>query len=374
MNIGVDIRSLLAMSRGGIPHYTRSILRELVKRHPDDRWTLLQTGRHPYRLPPELERPNVKLHHLRQPNRLINARLAATGHPQLDRAVGGVDVWFAPGFGFLPLSRNVPVVLTVHDLSFRSHPEWYGWRSRIWHRAVRPRALARRANRLIAVSEQTERELAGEYGIPPARIRTIHPGVDDVFRKPVGAATRRRVRRRYRLPRSYFLYVGALERRKNSVALLEAYQTARAAGLGSELVIAGRGTDRWRGPARLLNGIHRLGFVAEADLPALYAEARALTLVSRSEGFGFPPLEALAAGTPSIVSDLPIFRETLGAAALRVAPDDPATLADSLVQLDRDAQLRERLVAAGSKRLSGFTWERAARETYRVLTEAADAQ
>ncbi len=374
MNIGVDIRSLLAMSRGGIPHYTRSIMRELIRRHPDDRWSLLVTGRRPYALPPELRAPNVTVRHLRRPNRLINAGLALTGRPRLDRAVGGVDVWFAPGFGFLRFSRAVPLVLTVHDLSFRSHPEWYGPRSRLWHRLVRPQTTARRAARIIAVSKQTRGELETEYAVPPSQIQVIYPGIDEVYRQPVSRAVRARVRRKYRLPKSYFLYLGALERRKNLPTLLRAYQAAQAAGLTSGLVLAGRATERWPVPAGHPGDVLRLGYVPEADLPALYAEARALVSVSWYEGFGFPPLEALAVGTPSIVSDLPIFAETLGSAAVRVAPDDPAALADSLVQLDHDAKLRRRLAAHGAARLGRFTWERAARETYRVLREVADAR
>lgn len=374
MNIGVDIRSLLAMSRGGIPHYTHSIVRELIRRYPDDRWRLLVTGRRPYALPPELRAPNVTLHHLRRPNRLVNAGLALTGRPRLDRVVGGVDVWFAPGFGFLRFSRAVPLVLTVHDLSFRSHPEWYGPRSRLWHRLVRPRATVRRAARLIAVSAQTRRELETAYAVPRGRVRVIYPGIDEVYRQPVSRAACARVRRKYRLPKSYLLSLGALERRKNLPTLLRAYQAARAAGLASGLVLAGRGTEHWPVPAEQLKDVLRLGYVPDADLPALYAEARAVVLVSWYEGFGFPPLEALAVGTPSLVSDLPIFAETLGAAAVRVAPDNPAALADSLVQLDHDANLRRRLATRGAARLNRFSWERAARETYRVLREVADAR
>lgn len=374
MNIGVDIRSLLVMSRGGIPHYTRALLAELAGRYPGDQWHLLQTGRRAYRLPPELRRPNVTLHHLRRSNRLLNARAALTGRPRLDRIVGGVDVWFSTGFGFLSLSPGVPLVLTVHDLSFRTHPEWYDRRSRAWHRAVRPRTAVGRANRLIAVSEQTKSELTGEYGVPAGRISVIHPGIESIYRRRLTRSERQRVRRRYRLPDSYILYVGAGERRKNLPTLLEGYRLARERGLTAELVLAGRGTEDPRLSDQGSAGVRRLGYVAEADLPALYGEARLLALLSWYEGFGFPPLEALACGTPSVVSDLPIFRETLGPAARRVAPGDAAALADSLVQLDGDTKLRQRLVTAGTSRLSEFTWPRAARETYRVLKEAADAR
>jgi glycosyltransferase involved in cell wall biosynthesis len=370
VNIGVDIRSLLVMSRGGIPHYTRALLAELAASHPRDQWHLLQTGRQEYVLPPELRRKNVTLHHIKQSNQLTNARLALTRSPRLDRAVSGVDVWFSPGFGFLSLSADVPLVLTVHDLSFETHPDWYDARARAWHRAVRPRATARRATKLIAVSEQTKDELKQEYAIPDTRIEVIHPGIEPIYRKPIPAAARNRVRKRYRLPRAYLLYVGAGEPRKNLATLFAGFQLARTKGLQAELLLVGRGTEDLTVP----DGVRSLGYVSDEDMPALYAEAESLVLVSWYEGFGFPPLEALACGTPSVVSDLPIFRETLGRAAKRVAPDDPAALADSLVQLEGDTNKRQRLVAAGTSRLPEFAWSRAARETYRVLKEAVDAR
>lgn len=374
MDIGVDIRSLLAMSRGGIPHYTRALLGELVAANPDDRWHMLQTGRRPYSLPPELRRPNVTLHHLRRPNRLLNARVALTGRPRFDRIVGGVDVWFSTGFGFLALGPEVPLALTVHDLSFETHPEWYDRRSRGWHRAVRPREAAARADRLIAVSGQTKRELQDEFAVPAGKIDVVHPGIEDIYRRSVTATDRKRVRRRYRLPGRYLLYVGAGEPRKNLPGLLAGYRAARRRGLAAELVLAGRGTEGLRIPGDSAAPVRRLGYVADRDMPALYAEARLLALVSWYEGFGFPPLEALACGTPSVVSDLPVFRETLGPAAVRTDPRDPEALADSLVRLDGDTKLRKRVAEAGVRRLPEFAWSRAARGTYRALKEAAGAR
>lgn len=374
MNIGVDIRSLLVMSRGGIPHYTRALLAELIRTHPGDQWHLLQSGRGSYELPPELRLPNVKLHHLRRSNRLLNVRVALTRRPHFDQVVGGVDVWFSTGFGFLALSPGTPLVLTVHDLSFHIYPEWYDSRSRGWHRAVRPRIAARRANRLIAVSQQTAAELTDEYAVPGRKISVIHPGIEEMYRERITSADRTRVRSQYRLPDSYLLYVGANEARKNLSGLLEGYRLAREQGLTAELVLVGRGTERLQLPSRLAAGVRQLGYVPDQDMPALYAEAVAVALISWYEGFGFPPLEALACGTPSIVSDLPIFRETLGRGALRVSPDNPSALADSLVRLERDTTERKRLVAVGMKRLPEFAWSRAARQTYEVLKEAADAR
>jgi glycosyltransferase involved in cell wall biosynthesis len=367
MRIGVDIRSLRSESGRGVSHYTAAILSELIKRHPRDEWALLQTGRRPYRLPPELKGPAVSLRHRQQPNKLLNLALAS-GARKVESATGPLDVFFAPNFGFISLDSRTPLVVTVHDLSFARWPRLFSRRERAWHRMVRPRRLLRRADRVIAISEQTKRELQSLYDVPPEKITVIHSGIDDAYRRPIARAARKRVRRKYRLPDRYVLYLGAVEPRKNLPVLIEAHRRARGAGLESRLVIAGTG-PQWRDS----EDVHWLGYVDEADKPALYAEATGLALLSKHEGFGFPPLEALAARTPSLVSDLPVFRETIGEAALRT-PIEPTTAAEKLVHLERDRATRQRLLGRRAEVLKRFTWAEAARRTYDVLAEVADAR
>lgn len=164
------------------------------------------------------------------------------------------------------------------------------------------------------------------------------------------------------------LAVGALEQRKRPDVLVEAHAQARARGLEAGLVLAGDGPLRAE-----LEASHAtvLGFVSDPVLEGLYAHALVLACVSREEGFGFTPLEALARGTPAVVADLPVFAETLPAGALRVPPGDAEALADALLRLENEPGLREQLVDAGAAALERVSWERAAAETRAVLEEAA---
>jgi glycosyltransferase involved in cell wall biosynthesis len=344
----------------------------MVRRHPDDEWLLLQTGARRFSLPEGLDEPQVTLRHVRVPNRLCNLAFFAGLAPGVDRLLGGIDVFFAPNFGFVRVGSGTPYVLTVHDLSFRINPSWYSAHERVWHRMVRPRRLVQEAARVIAVSEQTRLEIERIYGLPRESVRVIHPGVDGAGAAPVDAAALERVAGKYGLPGRYVLFLGAQNPRKNVGFILEGYRQAREAGLESELVLAGSvspAVERYRASHPGLP-VHQVDYVADDDRPAIYGGATALMLVSHHEGFGFPPLEALAAGTPSIVSELSVFDETLGDAALRV-DGDVRELAERLLRLEREPGLREGLVGGAEAIVSRFDWERAAEETYAALREAA---
>ncbi len=171
--------------------------------------------------------------------------------------------------------------------------------------------------------------------------------------------------------RPYFLAVGALEPRKAPDVLADAYAIARTRGLDADLVFVGTGrlAAALEGP-----GVHLLGRVEDAALDALYRAATGLVMPSWLEGFGFPPLEAAVRGTPAIVSDLPVFDETLGQAALRVPPGNAEALADALLCLAQDDGLRDRLAGQAAHAAASLTWARAADATHAVLCEAAGAR
>jgi glycosyltransferase involved in cell wall biosynthesis len=164
----------------------------------------------------------------------------------------------------------------------------------------------------------------------------------------------------------YFLSVGALEPRKAPDVLLAGFRLARERGLKAELIVAGDGRVGVEAP-----GVRRLGHVE--DLGSLYAGALAVVLPSWLEGFGLTPVEGIAAGTPAIVSDLPVLREVLGEGALYVAPGDASGLADALLRVAAEPALRERLLAAGREAIAPLSWAETARRTRAVLAEAAGA-
>ena len=337
MHVAVDGRALrpgTARARG-VARYLRCLLGPL-EREPGDHYELVDPGR------------------------LQLALAGVSGRPRLDRVAGGCDVVWLPAPAPVAVSREVPYVLTVHDLSFEHEPRDYSLYDRLWHRLAQPARLARAARIVVCNSETTRRAVLEEWGLEEERTRTVLPGPGRPPERAGGPPPG--------LPESYFLAVGALEPRKLPGVLLEAHRRARAEGLRAGLVFAGDGPLR-----RELEGggATVVGHVDDGALDALYNRALALACVSREEGFGFTPLEALARGTPVVVADLPVFHETLGDAALRVPAGHAGALADALLRLEREPALRERLTAAGGAVVAGLSWERAARATRAALAEAA---
>ena len=338
MRAAVDGRALrpgTARARG-VARYLRSLLERLERDEPDDQYVLVDPGR----------------------ARLATAAL--TGRPRLDRLAGGCDVVWLPAPAPAAVSPETPYVLTVHDLSFEHGPRDYRLYDRAWHRLARPARLARGARLVLCDSEATRRAAIEEWGLAEERTRTVLPGPG---RPPASSGALPGG-----VPERFFLAVGALEPRKLPGVLLEAHGRARRDGLAAGLVFAGDGP--LRGELERA-GATVLGHTGDEALDALYEHALALACVSREEGFGFTPLEALARGTPAVVSDLPVFDETLGDAALRVPPGDADALAAALLRLEREPELCEQLAAAGRAVVARLSWEEAARATRAALAEAA---
>jgi glycosyltransferase involved in cell wall biosynthesis len=266
---------------------------------------------------------------------------AVTGRPRLDRLTGErpTVVW-APAPAPMAVSADLPFVLTVHDLSWVERPSDFTPYERLWHHAGRLRRLARRADRVV-VDAHAMVEPVSRWGVEADRIRVVHPGIPE---RPIG-----------RLPEKiapgFVLFVGALEPRKDPELLLEAY---RRSGLDCGLVFAGTGRL-----ATKLEADATVIHPATDELGALYAHARVLVLPSHLEGFGFPPLEAANAGTPSIVSDLPVLRETLGDAATFIRSRDPGAWAEAL------------RTPPPHPKTPRFTWEDAGMKLRAVFEEVA---
>ena len=278
-------------------------------------------------------------------SKLLYGASATTGRPRLDRLAGGdVDVVWLPAPAPVAVSPDVPYVLTVHDLSWEERPGDFTRYERLYHRLARPPRLARRAAAVVADSAATRDVVAARWGV---EARVIHPGVP-----PLPPPDRTGLPP---LPERFVLFVGALEPRKDPALLIDAHAEAKRRGLDAGLVFAGTGP--------LAKAVPSPVAATRPQLSWLYEQALALALPSRLEGFGFPPLEAALAGTPSVVSDLPVFRETLGANAVFAPPGDVAAWAGALVRVCADPP--------PLPDTSRFSWERAARELHAVLEEAA---
>jgi len=291
-----------------------------------------------------------------------------------DLLTGACDLYHAPDFTLPPLRRARGIV-TIHDLSFLRVPDCADPGLRAFLERATPAAVAR-ATRVLADSENTRRDLIALLDVPATKINVVTPGVEPHFRRETDAVRLAAVRQRYGLPERFILSVGTLEPRKNFAGLIRAYgRLRRARALPHALVIAGRPgwlyEEIYRQVERdqLADSVRFLGFVADADLPALYTLADLFAYPSRYEGFGIPVLEAMACGTPVVTSDNSSLPEVAGDAARLIRAEDTDMLAQAMAEVIEDSTLRHAMIARGYAQARRFTWHnsaRAALEAYRA--------
>ena len=282
------------------------------------------------------------------------------------RARGGL-LWSPNNTGPLATRRQV---CTIHDIIPVDHPEWFNPKFAQWYSWLLPK-LAARVDHIIAVSHFTKARVVERLGVRPEKVTVVHNGVDRRFALPDAAATAK-AKAELKIPfERYILIVGSVEPRKNVATVLRAWPeiSRREPGLG--LVIAGsKGSGLVFAGAELPDlsrNVHYTGYVPHDLLPALYAGAVALIYPSLCEGFGLPPLEAMACGTPVITSMNSSLPEVVGDAAVGIDPAEPDSIADAVVRLAQSDSLRSELRARGLRQAEGFSWENCAASTWRVL-------
>jgi glycosyltransferase involved in cell wall biosynthesis len=377
----------------GVARYTRSLVAAIAALDPDNVYRLVYAARGLPRHTPEARQaaalfashPNLRP----TPVPMSVRQMFAVWHRlrlplPLELFVGRCDVVHSPDFVCPPHLWGGSII-TVHDLSFLVVPECaHPALAAFLGRAVP--AAVRRARRIIAVSEQTRRDLIGLLSVPPHKIVVAHNGVDPCFRPLPPGPQMEALRAELDLPTRFVLHVGTLEPRKNLVRLIEAYRLLvshrphlRTVGL----VLAGRKGWRYQ---PILEAAERAGsaggrvllldYVLEENLPLLYNMAEVFAYPSLYEGFGLPAAEALACGVPALVSAGGALAEVVGDAALAVDPRSVHNIASGLERLLEDDELRARLSAAGPRQVARFTWQTAARTvlaTYRDVAQGMGA-
>jgi len=376
MRIGIST-SVIQRGQTGVAQYLFALLRALAAQGGNHRFTLyvlredlplFDFAKGVMELVPVAER-------FRPPVRNILWHQASL--PGLARR-HQLEVLHVPSYRRLLWPRPCPLVATIHDLAPFRVPEKYDWK-RMFYGKIIARRLARRQDQIIAISENTERDMVNFFALPRESITVVYNGIEhERFFPGSREEAKAAMAQRYGLNQPFFLYVARLEHPgKNHVRLVSAFEEFKAA-TNSDWQLALGGSD-WHGAETIhvaikaspfAGDIRCLGFVPDCDLPDLYRAADAFVYPSLYEGFGLPPLEAMACGCPVISSARGSLGEVLGEAAALVEPDDIHTIAKQLFILATDGAVRNRLRAAGLAQAARFDWNRTAAETLRVYDRA----
>ena len=376
MTIGIDIRALGSGVRSGIEEYTERLLEHLLPLDSSVMYKLFYASWKDT-LPdyPWTHLSNVELKKLRIPSRalFLGAKLFDT--PAVDKLVGGADVFFFPHFFLAPLSANCKRVTTFHDMSYAMFPEFFPWRRRLWHRFMNPEWQARMSDRIIAVSDSTKHDVAQRCYVDPAKIDVVHSGV-----APAHTWNGERLehfRADNNLPKRFVLSLGTMEPRKNIGGLMKAFDrlASQSAFADVGLVIVGRKGWLWHDNAayaRQSPHTRRIQFkeCTGDERDGYYQLASVLVYPSFLEGFGFPPLEAIAHGTPAIVSANSSLPEVVRDGAILVDPYNVRQLADAVEHILTNENIRVRLAEKGKTLARECSWRKTAEKTLEILTRA----
>jgi glycosyltransferase involved in cell wall biosynthesis len=376
LDIAVNTRFLLPGNQlEGIGRFTFETLKRMVAAHPEHTFHFL------------FDRP-FDARYVFGPNVVPHVLFPPARHPFLFVAwfEGAVALWlrrhkpaaFLSTDGFTTLATSVPRLTVVHDLAFEHFPQDVEMLRRKYYHYFFPR-FVRASERLVAVSEATKQDLIATYQLPAEKIQVVYNAADAHFR-PQPAEGQQATRERFAAGKPYFLFVGALQPRKNLVNLLKAFdEFKQQTGAPTKLLVVGR--TAWKaGPMfdvyqqmQHRHDVHLTGRVTDTELVQLYAAALATVYVPYFEGFGIPIIEAQACASPVLTSDRSSMPEVAGGAALLVDPYSSAAIAAALGRLWQEPELRQELVSKGELNVQRFSWDKSAEALWQAIMSIASS-
>jgi glycosyltransferase involved in cell wall biosynthesis len=378
MNIGVDVRSLLEKERSGVGEYTYQLLGAIFDIDRENQYYLFYNSWKKVGgdfLSEWKKHSNVHFCEFHWPNKLLNFCFKFLQRPRVDKLIssaGKIDLFFIPNLNFIALSRGVKKIITVHDLSFEFFPKFFSWKRRMWHWFINPKKLIRSADKIIAVSENTKKDLMELYKVAAEKVNVIYSGVggsENILDVEM-------VKKKHNLPEKFILFLGTLEPRKNIEGLIQAFEIFKKEDRADyKLVIVG--PCGWlykkilaradKSPA--CDDIEFINYIAPEEKFVFYKLAKLFVYPSFYEGFGFPPLEAARAETPVVVSTNSSLPEVMGEAAIMVDPYNPVEMAKAMAECLTDENLRNSLIEKGKAQAEKFSWARATNEFLSLINQ-----
>jgi glycosyltransferase involved in cell wall biosynthesis len=368
MRIAIDARKLHDF---GIGTYVQNLLRQLARLDADSEYVLFCRKQDRDAL--DALGPNFRTSVDSASPYSIREQASIPSHLLRER----VDVYHSPHYVLPPL---VPCrsVVTIHDCIHLMFPQYLPNRLAYAYAKMFMWWAAHRSARVLTVSEASKRDILHYFAIPDEKVIVIHNGLDERFRVPPPDTEIHRVRERFQLNEQFILYAGNVKPHKNVERLIDAFHILHTNGFEHlKLLIIGSDISKYATLRRAIHthDLHKyvrfLGFVSDETLAALYRLSAVFVFPSLYEGFGFPPLEAMASGTPVVASNLSSLPEVLGDAALLVDPYDANALADAIRRVLLDDALRRDLSARGLAKVQEYSWEQAARRVRRIYEEVA---
>ena len=376
MTIGIDIRVLGSKTRSGIEEYTENLLSHLLPLDKGIRFKLFfSSKKHELSDYDWLRLPNVELHKFNISNKLLLASSRFLGGSQVDKMIEGADVFFSPHFLLTSLSANCRRVITFHDLSYVHFPEFFSWRRNLWHGIeMRPVWQSKFTDKIIAVSESTKNDLVDNYNVDPSKIRVIYSGISPEIKRP-DEEELEAFRTKNRLPKRFILFLGKLEPRKNITGIVKAFHIIKQQNNSEDLKLVIAGSRGWLDGGIFeevrhtnhKNDIRFEEYVSDSERKFYYSLASVFVYPSFFEGFGFPPLEAMACGTPVVTSFNSSLPEVVGNGAILVDPHNLDNLVSSIRSILESPISKSHLSYKGSGQITKFSWSKTASETLEYL-------
>jgi glycosyltransferase involved in cell wall biosynthesis len=371
----------------GVSEYTFNLIKEILRLDNHNEYRLFYNSFGDCLNIPEFREKNVKLVKYNYPNKILNYLFFKFfNYPKIDKELEA-DVFFMPHINFIGMSNNPPQpplvrrgvksLITIHDLSFLKYPEFFSWRKNFWHKMINVKKLIKRFDTIIAVSENTKRDIVKLCGVDENKVKVIYPGLGNEFINTETANDKlSQVKNKYNLPDKYILYLGTIEPRKNVDGIIKAYNKLRTTYSEMQdykLVIAGG--KGWKSDniykewekSEFKNDIKFLGYIEDKDKIYLYKLASVFIYPSFYEGFGFPPLEAMASGVPVICSYAASLPEVVDGSALMVNPYNINDMTRALKEILTDENLKNRLIKQGLEQVKKFSWENTAKKYLEIF-------
>lgn len=368
MKIGIDIRPLMSGKISGVEVYMKHLLNTLFELDQNNQYYLYyNNNRDLSGFLPKFNYPQVQIVKTAVPNKIFNLLTSLIRYPKLDQLIcrkcqiDKLDLFWVPDPRPTPVSNQCVKITTFHDLSFEHFKNTFSWKTKLWHKILKPAREAKESKMIIAVSEATKQDLVSTYKLDEEGIKVVYEGVGEGMKQITDNRILSHLKTKYSLPEQFLLSISTIEPRKNLKGLIKAFRQWKEENSNNyKLVIAGKVNSKIFAKVDILrenSDVKFIGFVAEEDKAGILSLAEGLCYPSFYEGFGLPIVEAFACGTPVLTSNRSSMAEIAQAAAVLVDPYNLKSIKTGLTDLTNKKNI---LIERGFEKLKIFNWKNSA--------------